>query len=108
MAKPLPIYGVKGDQIRHWLYVEDHARALHRRNLQVEVETYNIGGHNEKKPRGGSKPAFAICWMKLFRKRALSRPDHVCCRSSVPRSPLCYRRNIKIAAELGWETRRNI
>ena len=46
--KPLPIYG-KGDQIRDWLYVEDHARAL---VLAVEKgvpgETYNIGGRNER------------------------------------------------------------
>jgi len=48
-GKPLPVYG-DGSQIRDWLFVEDHARAL------VEVvtrglvgETYNIGGHNEKR-----------------------------------------------------------
>ena len=48
-GKPLPVYG-DGSQIRDWLYVDDHARAL------VEVvskgqlgETYNIGGHNEKR-----------------------------------------------------------
>lgn len=46
--KPLPIYG-KGDQIRDWLYVEDHARALVLVATQGVVgETYNIGGHNEK------------------------------------------------------------
>lgn len=48
-GKSLPIYG-KGDQVRDWLYVEDHARALYKVVTQGEVgDTYNIGGHNEKK-----------------------------------------------------------
>ena len=47
-GKPLPVYG-KGNQIRDWLYVEDHARALVVVALNGEIgETYNIGGHNEK------------------------------------------------------------
>ncbi|MDO6455355.1 dTDP-glucose 4,6-dehydratase [Neptunomonas phycophila] len=47
-GKPLPVYG-DGKQIRDWLYVEDHARALILVAQQGEVgETYNIGGHNEK------------------------------------------------------------
>ena len=47
-GKPLPIYG-KGDQIRDWLFVEDHARALYKVVTNGTVgETYNIGGHNEK------------------------------------------------------------
>jgi dTDP-glucose 4,6-dehydratase len=47
-GKALPIYG-KGDQIRDWLYVEDHARALYTVVTQGKTgETYNIGGHNEK------------------------------------------------------------
>src|SRR3954468_6978102 len=47
-GKALPIYG-KGDQIRDWLFVEDHARALYKVVTEGEVgETYNIGGHNEK------------------------------------------------------------
>lgn len=46
--KPLPIYG-KGDNVRDWLYVEDHARALRLVFEQgLPGETYNIGGHNEK------------------------------------------------------------
>jgi dTDP-glucose 4,6-dehydratase len=48
-GKPLPVYG-DGSQIRDWLYVEDHARALVLVATQGAVgETYNIGGHNEKK-----------------------------------------------------------
>ena len=47
-GKPLPIYG-KGDNVRDWLFVDDHARAL---RLVLEKgtpgETYNIGGHNER------------------------------------------------------------
>ena len=48
-GKALPVYG-NGQQVRDWLFVEDHARAL----LQVVTrgavgETYNIGGHNEQK-----------------------------------------------------------
>ena len=47
-GKSLPIYG-KGDQIRDWLYVEDHARALYKVVTSGKIgETYNIGGHNEK------------------------------------------------------------
>lgn len=48
-GKPLPVYG-DGAQIRDWLYVEDHARALVKVANEGQVgETYNIGGHNEKK-----------------------------------------------------------
>ncbi len=47
-GKALPVYG-KGDNIRDWLYVDDHARAL---KLVIEKgvpgETYNVGGHNER------------------------------------------------------------
>ena len=47
-GKALPVYG-NGHQIRDWLFVEDHARALYKVVTEgVEGETYNIGGHNEK------------------------------------------------------------
>ncbi|QUM83551.1 dTDP-glucose 4,6-dehydratase [Moritella sp. 28] len=47
-GKALPVYG-NGMQIRDWLYVEDHARALYAVVTKGEIgETYNIGGHNEK------------------------------------------------------------
>lgn len=47
-GKPLPVYG-DGQQIRDWLFVEDHARALYQVVTEGKVgETYNIGGHNEK------------------------------------------------------------
>lgn len=48
-SKPLPVYG-NGEQIRDWLFVEDHARALYVVLTTGKTgETYNIGGHNEKK-----------------------------------------------------------
>ncbi len=45
--QPLPVYG-KGENVRDWLYVEDHCRAIDR-ILQAGTvgETYNVGGHNE-------------------------------------------------------------
>ena len=48
-GQPLPVYG-DGRQVRDWLHVEDHARALLRVLETGAVgETYNIGGHNEKR-----------------------------------------------------------
>lgn len=47
--KPLPVYG-KGENVRDWLYVKDHANAIDLIMHQGKVgETYNIGGHNEWK-----------------------------------------------------------
>lgn len=48
-GKPLPVYG-RGEQVRDWLYVEDHAVALYKVMSEGEIgKTYNIGGHNEQR-----------------------------------------------------------
>ncbi|MDV4264919.1 dTDP-glucose 4,6-dehydratase [Acinetobacter seifertii] len=71
-GKALPIYG-KGDQIRDWLYVEDHARALYKVVTEAEVgETYNIGGHNEQKNIDVVK---SIC--ELLEELAPDKPEGV-------------------------------
>lgn len=47
--QPLPVYG-NGEQVRDWLYVGDHAKALYKVITKGVIgETYNIGGHNEKR-----------------------------------------------------------
>lgn len=102
-GKPLPIYG-KGDQIRDWLHVEDHARAL---RLVLETgktgETYNIGGHNEKTNLEVVK---TIC--NLLDRLVPDSPHrpHVSLITYVTDRPghdLRYAIDAdKIAAELGW------
>ncbi|MFK4752599.1 dTDP-glucose 4,6-dehydratase [Oceanobacter antarcticus] len=71
-GKTLPVYG-QGNQIRDWLYVEDHARALYKVVTEGEVgETYNIGGHNEKT---NLSVVETIC--TLLEELAPSKPDGV-------------------------------
>ena len=71
-GKPLPVYG-NGEQIRDWLYVEDHACALYKVMTEAEVgETYNIGGHNEQKNIDVVK---AIC--NLLEELAPQKPTGV-------------------------------
>ncbi|MEJ5203934.1 dTDP-glucose 4,6-dehydratase [Acinetobacter junii] len=71
-AKPLPVYG-NGQQIRDWLFVEDHARALYTVVTQGVVgETYNIGGHNEK---ANLDVVYAIC--DLLEQLAPNKPESV-------------------------------
>ncbi|PHI34864.1 dTDP-glucose 4,6-dehydratase [Pseudoalteromonas sp. GCY] len=105
-GKALPVYG-DGMQIRDWLFVEDHARALYKVITEGEVgETYNIGGHNEKanievvkkicslleelvpnKPRGVAQYLDLITYVK-------DRPGHDV-RYAIDAS--------KIERELGWK-----
>lgn len=71
-GKPLPIYG-NGLQIRDWLYVEDHARALCLVATTANIgQTYNIGGHNEQKNIDVVK---AIC--ALLEELAPNKPQGV-------------------------------
>jgi dTDP-glucose 4,6-dehydratase len=71
-GKPLPVYG-DGMQIRDWLYVEDHARALCLVATEGKVgETYNIGGHNEMANIDVIK---ALC--NLLEELMPDRPDNV-------------------------------
>ncbi|MCD4745841.1 MAG: dTDP-glucose 4,6-dehydratase [Bacteroidales bacterium] len=70
--KPLPVYG-KGENIRDWLYVEDHAKAIdliyHKGNIG---ETYNIGGNNEWKNLELIKKLCRIMDKKLNRPEGTS------------------------------------
>ncbi|RVU41298.1 dTDP-glucose 4,6-dehydratase [Rheinheimera riviphila] len=104
-GKPLPVYG-KGNQIRDWLYVEDHARALYQVVTRGGVgETYNIGGHNEKQ---NIEVVEAIC--SLLEELAPQKPtgvshyrDLITYVTDRPGHDLRYAIDAgKIAAELGW------
>ncbi len=71
-GKPLPVYG-NGMQIRDWLFVEDHARALYKVVTEGVVgETYNIGGHNEK---ANIEVVNTIC--SLLEELAPNKPEGV-------------------------------
>ncbi|EOC0003508.1 dTDP-glucose 4,6-dehydratase [Cronobacter turicensis] len=104
-GKPLPVYG-NGQQIRDWLYVEDHARALCLVATEGVVgETYNIGGHNEQKNLDVVK---TIC--ALLEELAPQKPAGVDQYSSLitfvqdrPGHDLRYAIDAsKIERELGW------
>ena len=71
-GKPLPVYG-EGTQVRDWLYVEDHARALYKVVTEGKIgETYNIGGHNEKQ---NIEVVHALC--DLLEELVPNKPDGV-------------------------------
>jgi dTDP-glucose 4,6-dehydratase len=101
--KSLPIYG-KGDNIRDWLYVEDHARAL---VMVVENgkqgETYNVGGRNE---RTNLEVVETICRIldELQPRGNGSYKDLITFVSDRPGHDARYAINAsKLETELGWE-----
>lgn len=104
-GKALPVYG-NGHQIRDWLFVEDHARALYKVVTEAEVgETYNIGGHNEQKNIDVVK---AIC--ELLEELAPNKPqgishyqDLITYVTDRPGHDLRYAIDAsKIKKDLGW------
>ena len=68
--KPLPVYG-KGENVRDWLYVEDHCRAIDLIIHKGRVgEVYNVGGHNEMKNIDIVKNHLQRAWKTR-------EPDHI-------------------------------
>ncbi len=103
-GKPLPIYG-KGENVRDWLYVEDHAKALWLINQKgVPGETYNIGGHNE---RTNLQVVQTICRLldQMRPKRdGSSYADQITFVKDRPGHDLRYAINAdKLRNSLGWE-----
>jgi len=102
-GKPLPVYG-KGENVRDWLYVDDHARALRLVLEKGRVgETYNIGGHNE---RSNIDVVRGICALiDEFRPDSPSVPHDSLIKFVADRPGHDLRYAIdasKIALELGW------
>lgn len=100
-GKALPIYG-KGNQIRDWLYVEDHARALLLVATEGYIgETYNIGGHNEKQ---NIEVVETICnILDEFKPRETLYEEQIVYVSDRPGHDMRYAiDSSKIQKELGW------
>lgn len=100
-GKPLPVYG-KGDQVRDWLYVEDHARALYKVVTEgTPGETYNIGGHNEKQ---NIEVVYTICdILQELRPQQTSYRDLITTVKDRPGHDRRYAIDAgKIREELGW------
>jgi len=102
-GKSLPIYG-KGNQIRDWLYVDDHARAL---RLVLEKgklgETYNIGGHNEKTNLEVVKTICAILDKMMPKSQYKPHEQLIAFVEDRPGHDVRYAIDAnKIAKELGW------
>lgn len=102
-GKPLPVYG-NGQQVRDWLFVEDHARALLKVVSEGKVgETYNIGGHNEQQ---NLQVVHCICALldELAPRAQGSYAEQISFVADRPGHDLRYAIDAsKIERELGWK-----
>ncbi|AXY61093.1 MULTISPECIES: dTDP-glucose 4,6-dehydratase [Acinetobacter] len=103
-GKSLPVYG-NGQQIRDWLFVEDHARALYKVVTEGVVgETYNIGGHNEKQNIEVVRTICGILDELSPSKSGKPYADQITFVKDRPGHDLRYAIDAsKIATELGWK-----
>ena len=103
-GKPLPVYG-KGEQVRDWLFVEDHARALVKVCTEgVPGETYTIGGHNEKQNIEVVKTICSILDEVRPRADGKSYAEQITFVADRPGHDLRYAIDAsKIQRELGWK-----
>ena len=103
-GKPLPVYG-KGEQVRDWLFVEDHARALCTVFLTGKPgETYNIGGHNEKQNIEVVRTICNILDELSPRKDGKKYSEQITFVTDRPGHDLRYAIDAsKIERELGWK-----
>ena len=105
-GKELPVYG-DGLQIRDWLYVEDHARALYLVATKgIPGETYNIGGHNEKTNIEVVRSICALLDARRPRPDGRSYADQIVHVKDRPGHDTRYAIDpSKIGRELGWKPR---
>ena len=103
-GKELPVYG-SGQQIRDWLYVEDHARALYLVATKAKAgSTYNIGGHNEKTNMEVVRTLCALLDELAPRKDGKSYVAQIVHVKDRPGHDLRYAIDPgKIMRELGWK-----
>jgi dTDP-glucose 4,6-dehydratase len=101
--KPLPVYG-KGENVRDWLYVEDHAKAIdvifHNGK---DGETYNIGGHNEWKNIDLIKVVCKIMDKKLGREDGTSEKLITFVKDRAGHDLRYAIDSSKLQKELGWK-----
>jgi dTDP-glucose 4,6-dehydratase len=102
-GEPLPVYG-KGDQVRDWLYVEDHVRALQAVFEQgTPGRTYNVGGQNERKNIEVVHTICAILDELRPRRDGKSYVEQITSVADRPGHDKRYAIDAgRIASELGW------